>query len=143
MLIDDVFNDFESHCITIVHNPRGIQGTNFSYTHEYAYFIYPKGKKIICDRKIDEKDISYSNLRNWGGESLREDAKNCFYPIIYDKKIKKIVGFGEVCKDDYHPKINEVENNLISIYPVDKEGIERKWRYARQSIEKVKHLLRV
>src|SRR5690606_5042659 len=28
-------------CVSIRHNPRGIQGKNFSYCHEYAYFIYP------------------------------------------------------------------------------------------------------
>ena len=39
-LIEEIFNDFEIHCITIVHNPRGIQGKNFSYTHEYAFFIF-------------------------------------------------------------------------------------------------------
>jgi adenine-specific DNA-methyltransferase len=29
------------------------------------------------------------------------------------------------------------------VWPIDKNGIERKWRYARQSVESVKHLLRV
>ena len=35
VLLDEVFPAHEKHCITIVHNPRGVQGTNFSYTHEY------------------------------------------------------------------------------------------------------------
>ena len=26
--------------------------------------------------------------------------------------------------------------------PIDKEGVERKWRYARQSVEQIKHLLK-
>jgi len=39
VMIEELFPEYESHCITIVHNPRGIQGTNFSYTHEYAYFM--------------------------------------------------------------------------------------------------------
>ncbi|MDR0571312.1 MAG: site-specific DNA-methyltransferase [Rickettsiales bacterium] len=30
----------------------------------------------------------------------------------------------------------------MHIYPIDKNGIERKWRYARQSIDSVKNLLR-
>jgi len=29
------------------------------------------------------------------------------------------------------------------IYPIDKQGVERKWRYARQSVEKIKDLLKV
>ena len=42
VLLEDIFNDFEIHCITIVHNPRGVQGNNFSYSHENAYFVFPK-----------------------------------------------------------------------------------------------------
>jgi len=45
------------HVITIVHNPRGVQGTNFSYTHEYAIFVIPQGKKSVGDRKISIEDI--------------------------------------------------------------------------------------
>ena len=41
VLIDELFKGYENHCVTIVHNPRGIQGINFSYTHEYAFFIFP------------------------------------------------------------------------------------------------------
>ena len=29
------------------------------------------------------------------------------------------------------------------VYPVDAQGVERKWRYARGSVEGIKHLLRV
>lgn len=97
LLLEEVFGNHEQHCITIVHNPRGVMGTNFSYTHEYAYFVIPKGKKIVGDRRINEKEINWSNLRNWGGESLRTDARNCFYPIIIDPKAKSIVGFDDVC----------------------------------------------
>jgi adenine-specific DNA-methyltransferase len=143
VLLDEVFSGFENHCITIVHNPRGVQGTNFSYTHEYAFFVFPKGKKIIGNRIIEEDEIDYSNLRNWGGESLREDAKNCFYPIIVDPKSSKIIGFGDVCSDDFHPEQREVKKNgKILVYPIDNNGVERKWRYARQSVEEIKDLLR-
>jgi adenine-specific DNA-methyltransferase len=143
VLIDEVFSSFENHCVTIVHNPRGVQGTNFSYTHEYAFFIFPKGQKIIGDRIIPDDEIDFSNLRNWGGESLREDARNCFYPIIIDPETSKIIGFGDVCEDDFHPKARAVEERgKILVYPVDNKGVERKWRYARQSVESIKNLLR-
>jgi len=143
VMIEELFPEYESHCITIVHNPRGIQGTNFSYTHEYAYFIFPKGKKIIGNRKIEEEDITYNNLRNWGGESLRSDAKTCFYPIIVDKCTNQVIGFGDVCEDDFHPTANINENDFVYIYPIDKRRVERKWRYSRNSVEKVKELLKV
>ena len=41
VLLHELFDiKYEIHNIAIVHNPRGIQGTNFSYTNEFAYFIY-------------------------------------------------------------------------------------------------------
>lgn len=142
ILISEIFKEYESHCITIVHNPRGAQGTNFSYTNEFAFFIFPKGKKIIYDRKITNKDeIEWSNFRNWGSESERKDAKNCFYPLIIEKD--KIVGYGDVLNNDIHPKSQtEKVGNKYYIYPIDNNGIERKWRYAHQSIDSIIHLLR-
>ena len=143
VMLKDFFKDYEVHCITIVHNPRGVQGTNFSYTHEYAFFVVPKGKKLIGNRIIDESEIDYSNLRNWGGESLRSDAKNCFYPIVVNPKTSEIIEFGEVCEDDFHPSKREIiKDGKVYIYPIDNDNIERKWRYARQSVEEIKDLLR-
>lgn len=141
VLIEQLFAAHEQHTITIVHNPRGVQGTNFSYTHEYAIFVIPKDKKTIGDRVIDEGNISWRGLRDNGGESLRTDARNCFYPIII--KGGNIIGFGEVVPNNIHPKKEEKRKDGDYIYPIDNDGVERKWRYARQSVEKVKHLLRV
>lgn len=141
VMLDEVFKNHETHCITIVHNPRGVQGTNFSYTHEYAFFVVPKGKKSIIDRKIPEAEIERSNFRNWGGESLRSDAKNCFYPVIV--KDGNVVDFGKVCEDTEHPNQTEHREGFDYVYPIDSSGIERKWRYARKSAESIKHLLYV
>jgi adenine-specific DNA-methyltransferase len=143
MLLEQIFAGFEIHCITIVHNPRGIQGKNFSYTHEYAYFVFRRGLKVIGERKISDDEIYWSNLRNWGGESLRSDALNCFYPVIVKKG--KVAGFGEVPPDSFHPKAQteRKKNGEQYVWPIDVQGIERKWRYARQSVEKIQDLLRV
>ena len=143
LLLEEIFGgSYEYVCITIVHNPRGIQGKNFSYTHEFAFFVIPKGDKIIGGRKIPESEIDWRNLRDNGGESLRSDARNCFYPIITDGQ--NIIEFGDVVFDESEHH-NQTENigNLYYVYPVDKQGIERKWRYARQSISKIKDYLRI
>lgn len=143
LLLDDLFGEkYEFDCITIVHNPRGIQGKNFSYTNEFAYFIIPKGDKIIGNRKISYEEIDWRNLRDNGKESLRSDAKNCFYPIIVDDS-GNIIGFGDVIYDeDIHPNQTVAQDGLYYIYPIDINGIERKWRYARQSVEKIMPILR-
>ena len=141
VLLDEVFPAHEKHCITIVHNPRGVQGTNFSYTHEYAFFVIPTGKKVIGNRKISAEEITWSPLRNWGGESRREDARNCFYPVIVEDG--EVVGFGDVLDADEHPCAQTVRHEeKYFVYPIDRNMIERKWRYARQSVDEVKHLLR-
>jgi len=143
VLLEELFRGYEQHCVSIVHNPRGIQGTNFSYIHEFTYFVIPKGRKIVGSRKISQDDIVWSKLRNWGGESLREDARNCFYPIRVDPEKKEIIGFGDVCEDSFHPDSPNInEGNEIWVYPIDNEGVERKWRYARQSVISIEHLLR-
>lgn len=143
LLLEDIFGTgYEYDCITIVHNPRGIQGKNFSYTNEFAYFVIPKGDKIIGERKLSESEIYWSPLRNWGSESLRSDARNCFYPIIV--KDDQIIGFGDVSPNDYHPTKNVIlDDGSIAIYPIDAKGIERKWRYARQSVEGILDYLSV
>lgn len=141
ILIEELFPEHDVDCITVIHNPRGAIGTNFSYTHEFAIFVTPKGKKTIGNRKLSPEEIDWSPLRNWGGESLRTDAKNCFYPVIIESE--KIVGFGDVCMDDEHPQQTEKRGNQYFVYPIDNRGIERKWRYARQTVESIWNILRV
>ena len=67
LLIEDVFGEnYKSDCITVVHNPRGIQGDNFSYINEYAIFTYRKGLKAITTRELSEEEIDWSPLRKLG-----------------------------------------------------------------------------
>jgi adenine-specific DNA-methyltransferase len=141
ILIEEIFTNYNVDCITVVHNARGVIGTNFSYTHEYAIFVTPLGKKSIGNRKIEKDKIDWRQLRDRGGESLRTDAKKCFYPIIVEDG--KVVGFGDVCEDDKHPEQNEIQGSQIYIYPIDNNGVERKWRYARQTVDKIINVLRV
>lgn len=143
LLLEDVFGlDYKIDTICIVQNPRGVQGDNFSYTNEYALFVYKRGTKAISNRTIEEEDIEFSNLRNWGSESERSDAKNCFYPVFV--KEGKIIGCGPVLDDSIHPEQTtyDASTGINSVYPIDIKGVERKWRYATQSFDDIKHLLR-
>lgn len=72
---------------------------------------------------------------------MRTDAKNCFYPIIIENE--KVIDFGEVEKDNYHPEKQTIKKNgRFYVYPIDKQEVERKWRYAWQSVAEIKNLLR-
>lgn len=141
-LLKEVFGEgsYDHVCVTVVHNPRGQQGKNFSYTNEYAIFVFPKALKVIADRRIADENVDWSPLRNWESESERTDAKNCFYPVIV--KDNKIIGFGDVSPDDYHPAQTVEANGVYYVYPIDRQGVERKWRYARQTVESIWGMLR-
>lgn len=143
IILREIFTEdsYDHVCVTVVHNPRGIQGINFSYTNEYAIFVFPKNIKVIANRKIPQEEVDWSPLRNWGSESLRTDAKNCFYPIII--KNDQIIGFGDVTPDNVHPKQTEFIDDSFYVYPIDRNGVERKWRYSRQSVESIKEMLRI
>jgi adenine-specific DNA-methyltransferase len=141
-LIIDVFPNHEIVCIALIHNKKGIQGNYFSYNHEYAFFAIPTTLNETNGVSILEEEWKYDNLRKWGRESERNTAKNCFYPIHV--KNDKIVGFGEVCDVDFHPNQAVLNSNGVTyIYPVDSQGVERKWRYARNTVESILHLLKV
>lgn len=141
-LLKEVFNEsvYDVVSVPVVHNPRGVQGKNFSYIHEFAIFVFPNSIKAIADKKIPEDSVTWSQFRNWGTESERTDAKNCFYPVVV--KDDTIIGFGSVTPNEIHPCQTEKHNDEYWVYPIDKNGIERKWRYARQSVDEISNMLR-
>jgi len=144
LLLREIFPGKELTCITIIHNPGGIQGNNFSYTHEYAYFVYPSGGKrfIALQDRDDNPDIR--PLRDVStGNHLRTDAANCFYPILV--KDQRIIGFGNVCKDSFHPNSANVDrkDGIMEVYPIDAQGNERKWVFSRQTVETINNELTV
>lgn len=148
--------------VAVEHNKKGTMGDHFSYSNEYAIFTIPFDLKKLNKKVRLESEWEWSNFRNWGGESERADAANCFYPVYIQDG--QIVGYGDVLSDDIHPSANEIiigeqtvyrpdkqkikivataNNPLIAVYPIDNEGIERKWRYAFQSVEDIFEYLRV
>ena len=146
------FPDMDVVSVAIEHNKKGTMGDHFSFSNEYAIFAVSYNLKHLNEKKRKKEDWDYSNLRNWGGESERGDAANCFYPIYV--RNNKVIGYGDVLDDTIHPsaaneitigkfniytpdgiiEVNGSEENIIRVWPIDPEGIERKWRYAYQSI---------
>jgi adenine-specific DNA-methyltransferase len=143
VLFEQMFPTYDQYPIVIIHNPGGTQGNNFHSTHEYAIFLVPKNKTLIgLQDRTDNPDVR--PLRDVStGNHLREDAKNCFYPIFV--RDGKIIGFGDVSDDSFHPKSANIvrKDGVIEIYPIDPSGNERKWVFARQTVESIKHELAV
>lgn len=128
----------ELTCVTVVHNATGQQGNNFSATHEYAYFVHGSREGCIgLEDRRDNPDVR--PLRNVSkGSHLRTNAANCFYPILV--KDGKIIEFGPVSADDYHPPGKNVQaaDGVTEVYPINKlaDGTleERKWTFAQQTV---------
>lgn len=140
MLLEQLFPTYDVTPVTIVNNPRGQQGDNFSFLHEYALFVIPSGVKALAKNPIEGG--RRQNLRNWGGESRREDAAKCFYPIYVQND--EVVGFGDVLPQSQHPEstIETLSDGTLAVWPIDDSGIERKWRYARHTVDQIFNLLR-
>jgi adenine-specific DNA-methyltransferase len=140
LLLEEIFSNNELHCITVIHNPRGVQGKDFSYNHEYVYFSFPT-QKLPRIGEIKRPVALEEELRDHGGESERSDAKNCFYPILV--KNNKIIGFGDVPPVKFHPKGKNVKrkDNVIEVWPIDVKGIERKWVFARNTVHQIQEKL--
>ena len=139
LLVEDIFgSQYKVDVVSVIHNPGGIQGANFSFNNEYAMFIYPNVSGYITNERRD--DFVEQPLRDWGKEnSKRKGAPNCFFPIICDKKSHVIVGFGDIPDNDFHPASSNVEDgDNILIYPIDGKDIERRWRFARNSIASIR-----
>ena len=140
MLLEQLFPGKEKTCVTIVHNPRGIQGKGFSYTHEFAYFLHNPGLSL---GQLELEESKAKPLMKTGFESERNTARNCFYPIYVNKEV--VTKFGEVPNDSFHPKsgIIGLSDGEVELWPISSDGKERKWRYARQSIEQVADQLEI
>lgn len=154
----EIFNDYDLVSVAIEHNKKGTMGDHFSYNNEYAIFSVPYTRKKLNVQIRDKNDWEWSKFRNWGSESERIDARNCFFPIYV--KDSHIIGYGDVCDDNFHPesnvkiknlskcydflgKLKEVNADVVAIYPIDIQNIERKWRYAFQTMPEIIKFLKV
>ena len=140
-LLSQMYPNCNIFMTSVVHNKKGTQGDLLSINNDYAYFVIPEQKRSLNKLAIPSNKWEYSNLRNWGGESLRTDARNCFYPIYV--KNGDLEGFGDVCDNEFHPSSPNVDvgDGVVAVYPIDNKGIERKWRYARDSVESIRSVL--
>ena len=134
LLLDRIFPQFERSCVSVIHNPRGIQGNRFSYTHEYAYFVMPTGSRLP---KRPLKEVKFKPLMKTGSVSLRVEGRSMFYPIYV--KEGAVTRLGPVPEDSYHPSRQQqiTDHGEVVVWPLDSEGNERKWRYKAESLKAI------
>ena len=176
MLLDQVFDNYLRHSVTIVINPKGTGKINFARTEEYAFFCVPNtGSPIINGNRLadlaavvdsgelDEEDevageddgdeeapaIDEIDLETWdrpfppeeadqwelrharrrGNESsYRHQRWNQFYPIYIDTEAKQVIEIGDSIPLTKEPSLRR-KGNLTPIWPIDKDGNHRCWRF--------------
>ena len=135
MLIEQLYSGYEQDTVCVQMNPGGTQGNIISVTNEFMIFVYNKKAEIY--RKPHMGGDTY-NLRRWGSTSTRYEGATCFYPIFVDKN-DNVIGYGDVLPDEVHP-LSQVEINKDGSYivwPIDINNVERKWRYAHDTVKGV------
>lgn len=125
--------------ISVVINPSGQQGKNFSTTNEYLHFFYHDMPNMLEKENRSEETADVRGFMNGakgeGGNYLRTSGKTCFYAIYVEDN--EIIGFGDVCSDDFHPQANVINGKITEIYPVDADGVERKWLFGRDTVDEI------
>jgi len=140
LLAQEIFPSRHCETVSVIHNPGGTIGKNFSTSGEYSLFVYDDTSEVLSKEiRLDDPDVRdlMNTAKGASGNYLRATGKTCFYPILV--KDDQIIGFGEVCEDSFHPKRNVLRSDgVIEVYPIDNDGIERKWVLGRATVESCK-----
>jgi adenine-specific DNA-methyltransferase len=85
--------------------------------------------------EADQWELRHARRR--GNESsYRHQRWNQFYPIFIDEKAKRVVEIGESIPLDLEPDFRK-KGTLTPIWPIDKEGNHRCWRFISTSMARL------
>lgn len=134
VLADEIFG-YENRIgnLAVVHNLKGRYNGYFSIAHENKIVYAKNSENAEIKEMLDDTSHKYPyeddigkykivNLQRTGNGSLREDRPNLFYPVYYDLETGQV-------------STTKIEG-AIEILPIDDKGIERRWRWKREKLEK-------
>jgi len=138
LLLDDIFYNYERDLIIVEHHPQGAGSNTVSRTHEYAYFLTPIGIGFKGRKQRDE-DNKWSLKRSGQGENnWRMNRPKQFFALIVDSANHKVIDVGpELQRDDTNYQTGSSREGYLRIYPIDRDGKERCWRYNRSTMQKL------
>lgn len=134
VLTDEIFGrENRLGVISVIHNPGGRQDETFFPTaHENMIFYakeknnatinnFPPSKEKLKQYKYHDEFGRYKlrGFRRSGNNSRREDRPKLFYPIFANEKT------GELSLEDFP--------NSTKLLPIDENGIERCWRWGKET----------
>ena len=137
LLLEEIFPTYERDLVIVAHHPQGAGSGTVSRIHEYAFVCTPIGLGFK-GRKSREEEGLWSLKRSGQGENnWRVNRPKQFFAIIVDAEKGKVVGVGpEIPKDAKKYPMGKTSEGYLRIYPIDRDGKERCWRYNRATMEK-------
>lgn len=137
LLLNEIFYNYERDLLIVEHHPQGAGSNTVSRTHEYAYILTPMGVGFK-GRKSRDEDNKWSLKRSGQGENnWRVNRPKQFFAVIVDVQNSKVVDVGpELSRDDNYPT-EKTKEGYNRIYPIDRDGKDRCWRYNRASMKKL------
>jgi adenine-specific DNA-methyltransferase len=129
VLLEELFPEKIFFTIVIEHNKRGRQGEDFAKTHEYAFFLTPKSFRVIAEERTGTIGGETRNLRRTGNNSLRGARWKQFYPFYVNEKTLEIIGIGDPIPKNSERSNERIADDVVTIWPIDKQGIERNWHF--------------
>jgi adenine-specific DNA-methyltransferase len=138
LLLEEYFPMHERDLVIVEHHPQGAGSNTVSRTHEYAFIITPPGVGFL-GRKREEGESNWSLKRTGQGENnWRENRPKQFFAVLVDAKKGEVVGVGpEIPRDAKKYPLGKTPEGFDRMYPMDKEGKERCWRYNRATMQKL------
>lgn len=134
--LDSDFSAYDRSTVVVNHHPAGsgLEGTNVSRTHEYAFFLTPAGAKVLGGEKKKDQVSEIGFVRTGTADSnLRVGRPNSFYAVLVNPDTSEVVGAEPPPTGPDYPR-DKTEDGLIRIYPVSHDGTERVWRRSYKTI---------
>jgi len=138
LLLDEYFPSYERDLIIVAHHPQGAGSNTVSRIHEYAFIITPQGVGFL-GRKTRDGDSNWSLKRTGQGENnWRENRPKQFFSVLVNTEKNVVVGVGpEILRNEKKYPTGKTPEGFLRIYPMDREGKERCWRYNRATMQKL------
>lgn len=135
VLLEEIFPAYERDLIIVIHHPQGAGSETISRVHEYAYVCTPKGIGLRGRKTTSEEDRWSLKRSGQGENNWRVNRRKQFFAVHVDEKTRKVIGIGpELPKDKKDYPKGKTAEGYVRIYPIDREGKERVWRYNRTTM---------
>jgi adenine-specific DNA-methyltransferase len=146
MLLEQLFPEATRQLVTIVNNPKGVTRSTLSRVEEYAFFCFfgsavassisddllTPGADDIPD--AEEARPRWKGLLRSGSNSRREQHPTFFYPVLVDRKTRRILGAGVSPPLDEDPDLDVPVDGCVAVWPVRKDGTWGRWMLKPQTL---------